>query len=96
MVDIYSIPKNYEVVLSFKKDIGDALLCASRINHDNEAVTLLRAASIVRKDLFSKKHECYKTDDAVREFFSDPCLNCRSATVCYCKTDPVVMAIGIR
>ncbi len=48
---------NYEVVLSFKKDIGDALLCASSINHDNEAVTLLRAASIVRKDLFSKKNE---------------------------------------
>ncbi|KAH3690272.1 hypothetical protein DPMN_192151 [Dreissena polymorpha] len=48
---------NYEVVLSFKKDIGDALLCASSINHDNEAVTLLRAASIVRKDLFSKKYE---------------------------------------
>ncbi|KAH3751919.1 hypothetical protein DPMN_186526 [Dreissena polymorpha] len=39
------------------KDIGDALLCASGINHDNEAVTLIRAASIVRKYLFSKKYE---------------------------------------
>ncbi|KAH3809917.1 hypothetical protein DPMN_138299 [Dreissena polymorpha] len=48
---------NYEVVLSFKKDIGDALLCASSNNHDNEAVSLFRAASIVRSDLFSKKYE---------------------------------------
>ncbi len=48
---------NYEVVLSFKKDIGDALLYASKLDMDSDAVTLMRAACIVRKDILQANYK---------------------------------------
>ncbi len=48
---------NYEVVLSFKKDIGDALLYASKADMDSDAVTLMRAACIVRKDILRTSYK---------------------------------------
>ena len=44
-----------DVVLAFKKDIGTAVLNASSINHDEDAIILSKAASIVRRDIFVSK-----------------------------------------
>ena len=48
---------NHEVVLSFKEDIGEALLHACRQSSDNDAVILMRAAQIVRKDILQKQYQ---------------------------------------
>jgi hypothetical protein len=47
---------NYEVILSFKKDIGEVLLCATERDSDSDAVILMRAAQIVRKEIIEVKH----------------------------------------
>ena len=46
-----------EVVMSFKQDIGDSLLSAGQKRSDNDAVILMRAAQIVRKDIFQIQHK---------------------------------------
>ena len=43
-------------VLSFKEDIGDALLDAFDIDPDDEAVMLMRVAKLVRKEVFENKY----------------------------------------
>ena len=48
---------NHEVVLSFKLDIGEALLCASQKSSDDDAVILKVFAQIVRKDLLQKQYQ---------------------------------------
>ena len=43
-------------VLTFKKDIGDALLDACYSDQDEEAVMLMRVAKLIRKDIFEMKY----------------------------------------
>ena len=43
-------------MLSFKQDIGEALLCGSQNTHD-DAVVLMRAAQIVRKYIIQMKYQ---------------------------------------
>jgi hypothetical protein len=40
--DLEAHKSNYEVVLSFKTDVGDTLLEATRKNHDSDAVVLMQ------------------------------------------------------
>ena len=47
---------NYEVILTFKKDIGDALLLTTKQDPDNDAVVLMRAAQIVRNQILRMKY----------------------------------------
>ncbi|XP_063958715.1 uncharacterized protein LOC135154778 [Lytechinus pictus] len=48
---------NYEVVLSFKEDTGDTLLNTCRQgSDDDDAVILMRAAKIVRRDILERHH----------------------------------------
>ena len=44
------------IVFSFKDRIGDALLSASQRDSDSDAVVLMRAAQIIRREMFQKKH----------------------------------------
>ena len=46
----------YHVVISFSESTGSTLLEASQRDHDKDAVILMRAAQIVRKDIFQTKH----------------------------------------
>ncbi|KAG7155157.1 hypothetical protein Hamer_G024622 [Homarus americanus] len=46
--------KGRDILLAFEDDIGDALAKACEYNHDNYAVHLLRAAQIVRRDMFTE------------------------------------------
>ena len=43
-------------VLSFKKDVGDALLDACNFDSDDEAIMLMRVAKLVRKDIFETNY----------------------------------------
>ncbi|KAG7170840.1 hypothetical protein Hamer_G028174, partial [Homarus americanus] len=43
--------KGCDILLAFEDDIGDALAKACDYDHDNDAVHLLRAAQIVRRDM---------------------------------------------
>ena len=47
---------NYEVILTFKKDIGDALLLTTKQDPDNDAVVLMRAAQIVRNQILQMNY----------------------------------------
>ena len=47
---------NREVVLSFKEDIGEALLHACKQSSDDDAVTLMRAAQIVHKNILQRQY----------------------------------------
>ncbi len=49
--DLEAHKNKYEVILSFKTDIGDTLMEATRKDHDSDAVSLMRAAAIIRKDI---------------------------------------------
>ena len=51
MPNLEADKSNYEVVLTFKEDVGDALLLASQNCPDSDAMVLMRAANIVRKDI---------------------------------------------
>ncbi|KAG7163186.1 hypothetical protein Hamer_G002264 [Homarus americanus] len=44
--------KGRDILLAFEDDIGDALAKACEYDHNNDAVHLLRAAQIVRRDMF--------------------------------------------
>ena len=46
---------NYGIILTFKKDIGDALLLTTKQDPDNDAVVLMRAAQIVRNETLQMK-----------------------------------------
>ena len=46
-----------EVLISFKWDIGEALLCASKQTSDDDADVLMRAAQIVHNDIFHMKYQ---------------------------------------
>ena len=46
-----------EVLISFKEDIGEALLCASKLTSDDDVVVLMRAAQIVHNDIFQMKYQ---------------------------------------
>ena len=47
---------NSGTVLSYKKDVGDALLDACNVDSDDEAVMLMRVAKLVRKEVLEKKY----------------------------------------
>ena len=42
--------------MSFKEDIGDTLLEAAKRNQDVDAVVLMRAAEIIRKEIFQREY----------------------------------------
>ena len=44
------------LVLSFKKDVGDALLDACNFHSDDEAMMLMRVTKIVRKEIFETNY----------------------------------------
>ena len=44
------------LVLSFRKDIGDALLDACNFDFDDEAVMLMRVTKLVRKEIFETNY----------------------------------------
>ena len=47
----------YETVLSFRKHVGNNLLAAKQSNSENDRLILMRAASIVRKDIFRTNYQ---------------------------------------
>ena len=47
---------NSGTVLSYKKDVGDALLDACNVDSDDEAVMLMRVAKLVRKEVLEKQY----------------------------------------
>ena len=53
--DLKSEKKGKQCILIFSKDIGPTIQHA--INNDEDAVTLMKAAQIIRKDIFSKAYE---------------------------------------
>lgn len=48
---------NYDVILSFETDIGETLLEATKRDHDSDAVILMRAAEIIRKEIFQTQYK---------------------------------------
>ena len=44
------------LVLSFRKDVGDALLDACNFDFDDEAMKLMRVAKLVRKLIFETNY----------------------------------------
>ena len=44
------------LVLSFRKDVGDALLDACNFDFDDEAMKLMRVAKLVRKGIFETNY----------------------------------------
>ena len=56
MHDLEANKNDYEVILTFKKDIADALLMASKQDQDSDAIVLMRAANIVREQIFQMKY----------------------------------------
>ena len=57
--DLEAHKSNFNVILSFKTstDIGETLLEATKRNHDSDAVVLMWAAGIVRKEIFQKHYK---------------------------------------
>ena len=55
--DLEAHNSNFGTVLSFKDDIGDALLDACHPDPDDEAVMLMRVAKLVRKEVLEKKYK---------------------------------------
>ena len=55
--DMSAYKSGRDVVLAFKKDIGNAVLKASSINHDEDAIILSKAANIVRQEIFLPKQD---------------------------------------
>ena len=55
--DLEAHRHKYEVILSFKTDIGDILMEATRKDHDSDAVSLMWAAAIIRKYIFQVQHK---------------------------------------
>jgi len=49
--DLEARKSKYEVILSFKEDIGDSLLEATKRNQDDDAVVLMHAAEIIRNEI---------------------------------------------
>ena len=47
---------NYEVILTFKKDIGDVLVLTTKQDTDNDVVVLMRAAQIVCNQILQMKY----------------------------------------
>ncbi|KAG7175400.1 hypothetical protein Hamer_G001481 [Homarus americanus] len=58
--------KGRDILLAFEDDIGDALAKACEYDHNNDAVHLLRAAQIVRRDMFTE-------GQGFNESFSEKC-----------------------
>ena len=48
-------PHGRDVLLSFDKDIGDVLKLVCKYNDDEDAMVLVKAARLVRKDMFNKQ-----------------------------------------
>jgi len=55
--DLRAEQQGREVLLMFRKDIGDAIKHALDNDMDKEAISLVRAAQIVRKHIFNHKYE---------------------------------------
>ncbi len=55
--DLEAHKSNYEVVFSFKTDIGDTLLKVTRKNHDSDTVALMRAAEIVCAEILQTQYK---------------------------------------
>ena len=49
--DFKAYSKGRDTLLSFEKNVGEALITAC--THDDEAMHLMRAANVVRKDIFN-------------------------------------------
>ena len=56
MPNLEANKSNYEVVLTFKEDVGTALLLACQNDDDGDAIVLMRAANIVRKDILQMNY----------------------------------------
>ena len=54
--DLEAHKSNYEVILSFKTGTGSTLLEATKRDHDSEAVVLMQAAEIIRKEIFQTQY----------------------------------------
>jgi len=54
--DLEAHKSKYEVILSFKEDIGDSLLEATKRKQDDDAVVLMRAAEIIQNEIFEMEY----------------------------------------
>jgi len=54
--DLEAHKSKYEVIMSFKENIGDTLLEATKRNQDDDAVVLMRAAEIIRNEIFQMEY----------------------------------------
>ena len=57
MPNLEAYNSNYEVILTFKKDIGDTLLTTCKQDSDSDAIVLMRAAQKVRTEIFQMKYD---------------------------------------
>ena len=54
--DLEAHKSKYGVIMSFKEDTGDTLLEATKRNQDNDVVVLMRAAEIIRNEIFQMEY----------------------------------------
>lgn len=54
--DLEAHKNKYEVMLTFKDDVGETLLEAKQRACESDAVVLMRAANIIRNDIFQKRY----------------------------------------
>ncbi|XP_076031372.1 uncharacterized protein LOC143019540 isoform X1 [Oratosquilla oratoria] len=52
--DMQSHSKGRDILLAFRKDVGDAIAKACEMDRDNDAIHLARAAEIVRRQMFGE------------------------------------------
>ena len=52
--DMQSHSKGRDIMLAFRKDVGDAIAKACEMDSDNDAIHLARAAEIVRRQMFGE------------------------------------------
>lgn len=64
--DMKSYPQGRDVLLAFDKDVGEAIISACKRDFDSDALCLLRAAEIVRREIF-------EMDQNFNGTFADDC-----------------------
>ena len=52
--DLEAHKSSYEVILTFKADTEDILLHSTKNDYENDTVVLMRAAKVVRREIFQK------------------------------------------
>ncbi len=91
MPNLEANKSNYEVVLTFKEDVGTALLLACQNDDDGDAIVLMRAANIVRKDILQMNYHFNGSLDDDQYDILPPVIDCSCTNdswwLCYAETN---------